>query len=376
MRMFCFLLAFIFGSSVFAQSGGLQNASRSVVRIAAFSTANGEKAFVGHGSGVVVAPGKIVTNAHVVEQAQYDSTMTFMVIPSAGKSGFEAELLDYSPDNDLALLKFSGGNIATAQIYSGNIVDGADVFAIGYPANVDIALQDSEDENLHPQSPVKTRGNVSTGRSSKMFDSILHTAPIAPGSSGGPLVDNCGRLVGINSFGANNAEGGAEFYFAISARELSAFLRKNGVIPRTTSEPCRSAAEISDAEIKKTAAVQKRVIADQQAADVKQQVEERFRKEVEYGVIEQRENGLALAALLLVLSAVGGIVTWQEFDREKRAPMVFGAVISTALAIAALFAFLVRPGFDQVEARTKERMAAANVQTSAALKSAGDPVKK
>ncbi len=361
LRAFLILwLAMFATAQAIAQNGNLQSASKSVVRVAVFSTADGERRYVGHGSGVVVSPNRVVTNAHVVAEQQFDGTMTFMVIPSAGNSGIEARILDVSPENDLALIELIGGQLSPAALVSAPPKDGADVYAIGYPANVDMALQDSEDDNLHPQSPVKTRGNVSTGRTSKAFDSILHTAPIAPGSSGGPLVDSCGRVVGVNSFGATSEAGGAEFYFAISVREILAFLKKNGVAARQTVEPCQIFAEINPAERKRDELARAKIIAEQVAAqkasEAKSAVTERLRREAEYDVIEQRDGGLALSILLLFLSALACGSTYHFFSRNRQAPMVVSAGLATALAVAALFAWMVRPGFDQVEPRLREKM--------------------
>jgi serine protease Do len=209
----------------YADASDIDAATRSVVRVVVYSSAEGQRNIISIGSGVVVAPDKIVTNAHVVEQARFDESVNFVVVPSQGKQSFNARLLAALPGKDLALLQLTdGGSLIPASFFSGAVPDGVDVFAIGYPASVDVALEQSEADVLQPQVPVKARGSVSAGRSSKSVDSILHTAPIAPGNSGGPLVDACGRVLGINSFGSVADGGGAEFYFAVSNRELAAFL--------------------------------------------------------------------------------------------------------------------------------------------------------
>ena len=104
--------------------------------------------------------------------------------------------------------------------------------------NVDRAQGLDISDIFRSQPPVKSRGYVSGARPSRQFDTILHTAPIARGNSGGPLLDPCGRVVGVNSFGADNDGGDAEFFFAVSNRELVPFLRANDVEPRiNTSLP-------------------------------------------------------------------------------------------------------------------------------------------
>lgn len=341
-----------------ADASDISAATRSVVRVAVFSSSEGQRTLIGHGSGVVVAPDKIVTNAHVVSDAQFDESVSFVIIPSEGSKSYEATLIAVSPGKDLALLKLASGiRLVPASIYTGVVGDGADVFAIGYPANVDVALELSEDDRLRPQMPVKTRGNISSGRSSKGVDSLLHTAPIAPGNSGGPLVDACGRVVGINSFGSIAEGGGAEFYFAVSIRELSAFLGKQDVTFSAANGECRSVAELTRAEAEREAAERNKIEAENRiAAELLTGKEGKFRRDVEHEIIAERENHLALAGLLLVLSAVAGGAAWQFSERGRRDQMKLVASVGGVLLLAALITFALRPSFDEVESRVRAVM--------------------
>jgi serine protease Do len=353
--LFAFLMP-ILATPAFAEASDIGAVSRSVVRIAVFSSEDGERKFIGHGSGVVVAPDKIVTNAHVVEAANYDGTLTFSIIPSEGSKSYEARLIKWSPNNDLALLQLSGGaRMPVASLYTGTVDDGADMFAIGYPANVDVALEESETDMLHPQTPVKTRGAVSAGRSSKSFDSLLHTAPIAPGSSGGPLVDACGRVVGINSFGSNASEGGgAEFYFAVSVREVAAFLRAQNVSFIAATGECRSVAELTRAEAEREAAERAKIEAENRvSSELRSSTEGKIRREAELDIITSRENRIMLAALMLVLALGAGGVGFILHEREQRNPSIGAAMSGMALLLGALMVFLSRPSFDQVEERVR-----------------------
>jgi S1-C subfamily serine protease len=216
------VLGAVVATPVYADASDISAAARSVVRIVVFSSAEGQQTIVSIGSGVVVDRNKVVTNAHVVELARFDDSVEIVVVPSDGTQSYRATVSAVVARKDLALLRLSSGALVPASIFSGTVSDGADVFAIGYPASVDVALEQSEADVLRPQPPVKTRGTISSGRTSKSVESLLHTAPIAPGNSGGPIVDACGRVVGINSFGSVANDGGAEFYFAISTREIAA----------------------------------------------------------------------------------------------------------------------------------------------------------
>ena len=228
--------AALFTAPLRADPADIAAASRSVVRVVLVSDDGGSTELVGHGSGIAVAPDLIVTNAHVVEPAQEMDEIRIGVVPSQGRTGWFAEVVAFSSRNDLALLKLveRGASLPPATLYTGAVADGADIFAIGYPGNVDMAQGLNLAEMMSPTTPVKTRGNVSAGRSSKAFDTILHTAPIGAGNSGGPLLDTCGRVIGVNSFGTMAQDGDSEFYFAVSTREIMRFLNAAKVQPRVT----------------------------------------------------------------------------------------------------------------------------------------------
>jgi serine protease Do len=357
--LFAFLMP-VLATPAFAEASDIGAVSRSVVRIAVFSSEDGERKFIGHGSGVVVAPDKIVTNAHVVEAANYDGTLTFTIIPSEGSKSYEARLIKWSPNNDLALLQLSGGaRMPVASLYTGVVGDGADVFAIGYPANVDVALEESEIDTLRPQTPVKTRGAVSVGRSSKSFDSLLHTAPIAPGSSGGPLVDACGRVVGINSFGSNASEGGgAEFYFAVSVREVAAFLRAQNVSFIAATGECRSVAELTRAEAEREAEARAKIEEENRvSSELRSSTEGKIRREAELDIITSRENRIMMAAFMLVLALGLGGTAFILFERDKNNECKGTGIASSALLLGAIIVFLTRPSFDQIEERVNATLA-------------------
>jgi serine protease Do len=361
MRYFLALLL-LFSPLFVSQSRGdaadIAAATRSVVRIAVFSSADGQRTLIGHGSGVAVAPDKVITNAHVAEPARFDESVTFTVIPSEGSKTFSARLVASSGPKDLALLQLTeNGRLIPASFFSGVVGDGIDVFAIGYPANVDIALEQSEEDVLRPSPPVKTRGSISSGRSSKSVESLLHTAPIAPGHSGGPLVDACGRVLGINSFGAVADGGGAEFYFAISAREVATFLQGQGVTIGSATGECRSVAELTRAEAEREAAARAKVEAEARIAnELRQSREGKVRSDAEHAVIGERENHLAFAGLLLVLSAVAGGAAWQFSERGQRDRFKIAASVGGVMALSAIIIFFARPSFDEVDERVRTAM--------------------
>jgi serine protease Do len=140
----------------------------------------------GGGTGVIWSPdGRIITNAHVVanEQAKIHVHLT------DGRT-LEAKVLHRDPRLDLAMLKVNGDNLKALPIGdSSRLRIGEWVFAIGHPWGQRWAL---------------TAGIVSSLSSVKVADDlttryIKSDVGLAPGNSGGPLLDAEGKVVGINA---------------------------------------------------------------------------------------------------------------------------------------------------------------------------------
>ena len=248
LRRLCLLLALASPAAAQAEQQDIAAAARGVVRIAIVATDGSDAYFVGHGSGFAVAPDKVLTNAHVVELTREEKNLVIGVIPSEGRKSYGGRVIAYSPGNDLALIQLEEGRLPVSTFYGSAVSDGQHLTAIGYPGNVDRAQGLGLKQMIEPLGTVKTSGNVSSGRSSQSFDTILHTAPLAAGNSGGPLVDDCGRVLGVNSFGSISDGNDAEFGFAVSWREVASFLRQAGVSSLHTVVPCRSMAEADAVE--------------------------------------------------------------------------------------------------------------------------------
>jgi serine protease Do len=139
----------------------------------------------GHGSGVVIAPGQVLTSAHTVRREE--------VSVSFDDGRIEAgELAGSDDDLDLAVVAADTGEIRPVDW------EPSDPPRIGTAV---VALASPGGRGLRA-----TLGLVSsTGRSfrgprgRRIGGAIEHTAPLPRGSSGGPLVDLEGRLLGINS---------------------------------------------------------------------------------------------------------------------------------------------------------------------------------
>jgi serine protease Do len=152
----------------------------------------------GAGSGVVLAQGQVLTNAHNLRGEQV--TVTF----ADGRTA-EGRVAGKDIDGDLAVVEADTGD-APALPWAGGAVPGigTPVFALANPGGrglrVTFGFVSGIDRTF--RGP---RGRRITG-------SLEHTAPLLPGSSGGPVVDAGGQLLGINT---NRL--GEGFYLAMPA---------------------------------------------------------------------------------------------------------------------------------------------------------------
>jgi putative serine protease PepD len=168
----------------------------------------------GQGSGVIVADGLVVTNAHVVEGARSVSV-------SFGDEGEEtpATVLTIDDVHDLAILTVPTGDHPAIQIgTSSDLRLGDPVIALGYPlglgATATAGIVSGLDRTI----------DVNDGMSVEHLEGLLQTdAAINPGNSGGPLIDAQGRLVGINTAGAS-ASSAENIGFAIAIDSVASLI--------------------------------------------------------------------------------------------------------------------------------------------------------
>ena len=375
------LAALMLPAAASADPADINAAARGVVRIVVIGR-DGEELFaVSHGTGFAVGPETIVTNAHVVAEAIENSRLTLGIVPSDGGDAVFGRLVAVSQRNDLALLQTTSSmRLPQLTIAGTPPSDAGSVTSVGYPQNVDRAQGLEMADLFRAQPPVKSTGFLSGRRPTREFDTLLHTAPIARGSSGGPLLDECGRVVGVNSFGAESAGTDAEFFFAVSTRELLPFLRANNVTPRVNAMPCRSLADLDEAERQRAA--NERAAADAEAAADERELASRrdtLRREIEFAILDERDNLLALSTFLLLLGfAAGGFaylshVRAVDEDYPDAAPQedepespagspdratVIGGVLTLAALAGSTVAWFSRPDFAEIELRLEEQLGA------------------
>ena len=377
LRLLCAIAGLVAMPSLpaLADTQDVAAAARGVVRVILVATDGDSAYFVGHGSGVAVAPDKILTNAHVVELIREEKSIVIGVIPSEGRRSYGGRVIAFSPGNDLALIQLDNGRIPPNTFYSGAVSDGQPVVAIGYPGTVDRAQGLNLQDMIEPLSPVKSSGTVSGGRSSRQFDTILHTAPMASGNSGGPLIDVCGRVLGINSFGSLSEGTDAEFGFAISNREVASFLRQAGVPFARTNVPCKSPEQAQEEESRRIAEEQARLASEQRAAeDAERSAMLSARDKAEQQIISERENYMAIAAMLLALAVLGAGGSVLKLNQGKRRPGVILGSGAAILLLGAIVIFIARPSFSSIDDRAKLLLPANHHRNADAYRAVGNNI--
>lgn len=175
-------------------SGVIENVKTAIVGIRS-SLANGYSV----GSGVAVqSGGYILTNQHVINGTR-GITLYF-----ADKSTAGATLIWQDASMDLAVIK-SNVDMPYLECETKDVRVGQDVLAIGTPLS--LAFQNSVTKGIISALDRTLEISNIDGTKSYMQNLIQHDASINPGNSGGPLINSSGKVVGINTLKATDAEG-------------------------------------------------------------------------------------------------------------------------------------------------------------------------
>ncbi|OGW71336.1 MAG: hypothetical protein A2484_01235 [Nitrospirae bacterium RIFOXYC2_FULL_44_7] len=137
------------------------------------------------GSGVIVSgDGYIITNNHVIEQAEEIKVTLY------DKKSFKGKIVGADPKTDIAVIKINAGNLpAAAWADSDKLQVGEFVLAIGNPFGLSHTVT---------MGIISAVGRASVGITD--YEDFIQTdAAINPGNSGGPLVNIKGEVIGINT---------------------------------------------------------------------------------------------------------------------------------------------------------------------------------
>lgn len=141
----------------------------------------------GVGSGVVIAPGRVLTNAHNLRHDE----VTVAFADGRHETG---RVAGSDPDLDLAAITVDTGEVEPVQWPQDDdrsVEIGRTVLALANPGGRGLRVT--------PGFVSATARSFRGPRGRRITGAIEHTAPLPRGSSGGPLVDTAGRLLGINA---------------------------------------------------------------------------------------------------------------------------------------------------------------------------------
>lgn len=211
------------------------------------------QAGMGTGSGFFITPELIVTNRHVLE------TGSAVVVASRAIGGVQpAEVVMRTPSSDAGAPDFAVLRVPAQRVQPLGLTRVAgrldQVIAAGFPAVVSetdaayAAVIEGDASAVQRLQPVLSDGRI---QAVQPFPSGLqampHSAQIAPGSSGGPLVDACGRVVGVNTFGRTTPDLPVTVNYAQKADTLLEVLRGAGVTAAELEGACAPAPAVAPA---------------------------------------------------------------------------------------------------------------------------------
>lgn len=205
------MLGLSMGMEAYAENSKVEDAQNSVVRVFTLDT----KGSGGKGSGFAVGAKDedveyIVTNYHVVEGYFNDAYVTVTDI----NGGIKAGVIYYDANNDFAILKLSEkltNRKPIALLSPKELHKSQDIYCIGFPGlSDDMSMSGNPSLESRIKDMTITNGTVSNNEytNSNGTACILSDAKINGGNSGGPMVDEYGQAVGINTFTIGYVESG------------------------------------------------------------------------------------------------------------------------------------------------------------------------
>lgn len=178
-----------------------QNSKEAMVEITTFDSINTQ----GLGSGFFISENEILTNYHVIQEANKLSVRDY-----TGKEYTVTHIVDYDTVYDLAILQVKEKSDHALILNTNKVNTGETVYALG--------------------SPLKLTGTLSEGMVSmayRQYENITYhqsTAYISKSSGGGPLLNHFGEVIGVNTLmiiGCQN------IYLAVDIQYISFLDRKN-----------------------------------------------------------------------------------------------------------------------------------------------------
>ena len=209
---------------------------QSTVRVIAPS---GKNAMIG--TGFFISNELIVTNQHVI--ADGDPNKLLITSKYLGANPIQVTLVAKTPNHEFAQPDFALLKVTNLPKPIKTLPIGDDppvlqnVYAAGFPG-----FTTDTDANQTTPNTVFSDGRVNVvQRQDNGISLVIHGAYISPGNSGGPLINNCGTLVGVNTFGRTSLDQKdlmAKALYALSAANLRQFLDANQAKYTMSSSQC------------------------------------------------------------------------------------------------------------------------------------------
>ena len=253
---------------------------------------------LGAGTGFAINDqGYIATNVHVIADAN-----SIKAIPTNSNELYDVEVIATSPELDLAIAYIPDITLPPIALSLAPAIKGQKVWSIGYPGGAD--------RNRPAHDPTVQDGVI--GRifwgawHTQELRIIQHNAPTNPGNSGGPLLDDCSRVVGVNtqaslvvitspSSGVTRVPHAVGIYWSSHIEELTTLLDDHGIAFQSESDDCVSASGTGS-----SGGAEK---APSEAKKAQLEVE-KARREAEQARVQAEETSDQFLAWLLLLGGV------------------------------------------------------------------------
>jgi S1-C subfamily serine protease len=203
-----------------AVTGVVSLVAPAVAHVRVERTSRGRGVQAGSGSGFIITPdGYMVTNSHVAGGA----SLLEVTLPDGRIAA--AELVGDDPDSDLAVIKIGAAGLSYVKLADTSAVRvGQIAIAIGSPYGF---------QHTVTAGIVSALGRSMRSQTGRLLDNIIQTdAALNPGSSGGPLMDSTGGVIGVNTAVILPAQGICFAIASNSAERVAIALIREGRVRR------------------------------------------------------------------------------------------------------------------------------------------------